>query len=876
MARSSAGSWVGTNPKRIGRYLIESTLGSGGMGVVYRARDPELDRAVAVKVLRSGLDAARLKHEAQALAKIAHRNVVAVHDVGTQDEMYIVMELVDGDTLRIWLQTETRERSEIVRVLVEAARGVVAAHEVGLVHRDLKPDNVFVSRKGKVLVGDFGLVSETSGSRESEDDAGELTRSRLAGTPAYMAPEQADGDATTASDQFSFCVMAWEALVGRRPFDGATLAELHANARAGSIVEPPSERALPRPLAVALRRGLSADPARRFSSMQALLDVLAPRTRARIAVAGVAVLASGALAATLLVLGRHQEAAGAALIACGDEPAKIATVWNPARRAALDRALAGNDELGARIDSLFDATASQWVVTRRLACVEQRATGPSLFQQRTTCFDRVQRDLDAATNALLAKKSVTAEDVALLESAFPVSRCRTRAALVTPPTAGQQARVAQIRAAVIENQLATITTDGLRGLQSQMEVAKATGYDGVTDEVAAAIAASAYRLDLYPAAEISARQAIEVAERSGDDVVRAVSAATLAKTLARGTNFVAADEQLAVAHAAAERTGNDPYVGVAIQSARAEVARLRNGDQRVELQESLVEQVRSLYGAHSFNLALALIDLADTYPSRDRAKAQKALDAALSIMRADSGVTTEIAWAVGNVDRAAGDLARLIVAQRQLVALSERYLGHGIEVTEAISAYQDLASYLELGLHWTEAIGAYNRALDLFRSLAHGDAQTHFDLLLGLGIVQREHGDGAVSIATLEEARHLETSTFPAPVDRITLDATLGEAHESADHHQDAIRLLDPLVEPLRVAKPARHKALGLVCASLARALWANGGARDRARELAGDAVTALGQALDEFASDPTRGPQSDLVKHYRDDIQSWLQTHAK
>jgi formylglycine-generating enzyme required for sulfatase activity len=274
---------------RVDRYVIDAVLGRGGMGVVYRARDPELGRAVAIKVLRPGAAGGeRLRREAQALAKLSHPNVVTVYDVGTHEgQPFIAMALIEGDTLRHWLTTP-RTPEAVLQVLLAAGRGLAAAHEVGLIHRDLKPDNVFVSHTGQVLVGDFGLVrgidsGEIVTIHESGDDADEgeiapaLTRTGvLLGTPAYMAPEQAAGGATMASDQFSFCVTAWEAFIGARPFGGATTAELLASIRGGAVIEPADGRALPPRIDAALRRGLSADPAQRFPSMNALLAALEP------------------------------------------------------------------------------------------------------------------------------------------------------------------------------------------------------------------------------------------------------------------------------------------------------------------------------------------------------------------------------------------------------------------------------------------------------------------------------------------------------------------------------------------------------------------------------------------------------------------------
>src|SRR5262245_11493 len=246
----------------LGRYVSLARLGSGGMSEVYAAFDPQLDRRVALKLLRpdvvAGMAAeegrARVLREAQALARLSHRNVVAVHDVGTESgEIFIAMEYVDGVTVRTWLAEHERTWREILNVFLDAGRGLAAAHEAGLVHRDFKPDNVLVTPTGRVVVLDFGLARgaggpETPGApsvrtpptqperltlppspgNPSTPSLGRapldtpLTKmGDLMGTPRYMSPEQLGAALVDGrSDQFSFCVSLYEALHGQRPFPG--------------------------------------------------------------------------------------------------------------------------------------------------------------------------------------------------------------------------------------------------------------------------------------------------------------------------------------------------------------------------------------------------------------------------------------------------------------------------------------------------------------------------------------------------------------------------------------------------------------------------------------------------------------------------------
>jgi len=297
----------------LGRYQLEHVLGSGGMGHVWLAFDRDLERQVAVKVLRRELAGdsrarARLVREARAMAKLRHPNVITVFDVTVIDgHDVVVMELVDGADLARWA-TVPRTPAELLAVLIAAGRGLAAAHAAGLVHRDFKPDNVLVGDDGRVVVSDFGLARSfggpataphapvavdasllatqadsplarresdtvatgTPGSSSSGGDAITIAGTVL-GTPAYMAPEQLRGeDPDPRTDQFAFCLAAWELLAGQRPFGSSDLLELAQ----GGDVTPRHAARLPAGVEPLLARGLARDPAQRWPAIDALLDAL--------------------------------------------------------------------------------------------------------------------------------------------------------------------------------------------------------------------------------------------------------------------------------------------------------------------------------------------------------------------------------------------------------------------------------------------------------------------------------------------------------------------------------------------------------------------------------------------------------------------------
>jgi len=295
---------------RVGRYTILDVTGTGAMGTVYAAHDPDLDRTVAIKLIhprRQATDAARARvfDEARALARLAHPNVVTVHDVGRiGDGVFVVMELVSGVSLTAWLAAARRSTAELRRVFLDVARGLEAAHAAGIVHRDVKPDNILVGVDGRARIGDFGLARaavELGAGPGVAIAPGVTTEGGLIGTPAYMAIEQLRGEPCDArADQFAFCASLYEAWEGRRPFAGHTPAALIAAIDVGAIALPSR---IPPGLWAAVRGGLAARAAERHVAMAALIAALEtpaaarPRLaswkRAGIASAAVALAATG-------------------------------------------------------------------------------------------------------------------------------------------------------------------------------------------------------------------------------------------------------------------------------------------------------------------------------------------------------------------------------------------------------------------------------------------------------------------------------------------------------------------------------------------------------------------------------------------------------
>ncbi len=340
---------------RVGRYLVLDVIGSGGMGTVYLAYDPKLERRVALKVLRAGTvngDAAkaRLRREAIALASLSHPHVVAIHEVGELGgEVFLAMEYIEGSNLAEWSQGDVPRRpGEALRYIVEVARGLAAAHRKGLVHRDVKPANILIGDEGRARIADFGLVQQhgfhssdaESGRRHdaTSDERMSSTTGMRAGTPRYASPEQRAGRRVDAkSDQFSLCVTAWEVLFGDVPWPGQPAGD-----------EPPAAPpGQPTWLVEVLRVGLRVAPTQRYPSLEVLIEALSNdptqrRRRRRLAAAGAAAIGI-AVAATMQYRALRCEQ--------GDAPTgTTAEQLDPAARAAVA------------------AYAHQWRTTSRAVC----------------------------------------------------------------------------------------------------------------------------------------------------------------------------------------------------------------------------------------------------------------------------------------------------------------------------------------------------------------------------------------------------------------------------------------------------------------------------------------------------------------------------
>ncbi len=603
----------------LGRYVMLDHVGSGGMGVIYSAYDPDLDRKVALKILRAekfapwqaGEARQRLLREAKALARLAHPNVVAVHDVGlVNGQVFLAMEFIEGTDLWTWLRQERRDWRQILRLFVQAGTGLAAAHRAGLTHRDFKPANVMLGDDGRVRVLDFGLAILRDGDAVPGADAGSagddphdprssdrsgsasgsdrLTATgRVLGTPAYMAPEQYDDSAgTAASDQFSFCVALWEALYGELPFAGKTRGEMRANMRAGRLRPVPRGSQIPAWLRKAVTRGLALEPAGRHPSLEALLAALERKPPRRWLAAALATAVASGILGTYL----HQRSARL----CQGAEQHLAGIWDAERKAAIRSAILASPRpyaggLWQGIETMLDEHVGAWVEMRRDACAATRLRGEQseqLLDLRIDCLDRNLTELQALTDLLAGAGAETVDrSVQAAGKLSSLASCADNRALtaVIPPPADEPARQLALD---LRRDLAETKALLNLGISERLESA-AQAITAQLEQVAyAPVEAEAYRLlgliaehgDNFEIAEKRFIQASARADQGRHDESRFRSDISLVWVLGQQrADLEAARGWLELARGTLERLGRPPEL-VASWHQSAAMLHLRAGD----------------------------------------------------------------------------------------------------------------------------------------------------------------------------------------------------------------------------------------------------------------------------------------------------------
>ncbi len=769
-------------PLALGRYRDLERIGVGGMGIVYSAHDPDLDRTVALKVLRPtrlvGDD--DVLEEARILARTSHPNIVPVLDVGRHgDEAFIAMERVEGHTLQRWLSEERRGWQRVVEVLVDAGRGLAAAHAHGVVHRDFKPSNMIIGADGRVRVMDFGLALQLSrhstvGSERESEPTDEPPTSRHGGTLGYAAPEQVRGSASVdaRADQFSLGACLYEALAGTLPFPSTSAAQF-----TDSLSRPaaPLRGAFPRTVAAVVMRALAVNPEHRHPDMSSLVDALelaarAPRRRRAIAWAtafGAGVLAAGAFAWRALEDSPDRCPAGREVIALWDDAARERTT-----EAFEATALPYASTSAALLDRTVATTVQDWSRRYEQVCRAGPA-GPSdpRFDAQLACFDEHRTRLSTLVELFGRADETTVEHAVVSVLSLPnLDECETPDLRRTPATLDPEDRV---EFEELRRRIATTET-----------LITAGAYDDAQQA-----------LGEPPTAEYEQRDPRTSAEH-----------ASMAGRVARLRGEIAlAKEHLERAHPMAVSASDDRHAALIAADllvvVGVDLGQPEQGEQWRRHAEAALERS----GAAGIDLATVQTSMAVLYRARgDLREAERRLEWARHALEA-SGRTNE--HAMSNVLTTLGAVLHddgrydegLDVLERALELL-ERTLGP--EHPRIVATLIDLGITQQARGDSKASVQAYVRALQIARrSLGPRHLQTAV-ILNSLGNAAVLQGDDARAREHFERALDIFTERIgPEHPTTVTPLVNLGAVHGRAGEHDVQRRYLEHALEVLRTVK---------------------------------------------------------------------------
>ncbi len=805
------------DPVQIGRFTVLAMIGRGAMGVVYACYDDLLDRKVAVKLLNSEITrehpTASLQREAQALAKLNHPNVVAVHDVGALGErVYLAMEFVDGQTLGAWLKAAPRGWREVLRVILAAGEGLAAAHEKGLIHRDIKPDNIMVGADGRVRVMDFGLAHADDrpdpGSRERQLARGPgALADELMGTPAYMASEQFLGGSIDArADQFSLCATAWEALYGQPPFAGDSLLPLASNVTTGTLTAPPAGSKVPAWLRRVLERGLRPRPEDRYADTRALLQALRADPTPRRWRAGIA---TGALVATLAGYGGYAAVQQQAVAACAAEGATIEADWNVDTRAAIERAFLATGKAYApttfaRTVPWFDRWAQSWQGAATLACHahtidhswddDLRLRAEDCLAEARGNFGALVRELGDADDAALARATSAAAGLASVAACTRPDALRQRP-MILP---GQQGEVLAVRARLAQAaslEAASRYKEGLEAARDALAAARATGWAPVIAQAELRFSSLVDRSGDYAEAEASLLRALAAAGAAQSPGLALSAASELVYLVGYRLSRHAEGKVWAesVQLQLALLPGEHPLERADLDNNRAAVEYITgNYDESARLYAAALELREGALGQDHPRIADSLNNLGGAlYAKGDYDEAARLYTRALALAETALGQGhPQVAMTLGNlalVHQSTGAYTEAIRLLTRANAIRAAALGE--DHPQMASGFSNLALVHEAMGDNEQAAALFLRALALHEKALGKDHPQVADALHNLATVRFATGDLDDAVGLLNRALTIYEKVEKDHPSAASSLAALAEIHHVRGQDSEALRL---------------------------------------------------------------------------------------
>ncbi len=869
----------------VGRYVVLSQVAAGAMGVVYAAFDPQLDRRVALKLLRASIREdgdpgdTRLLREAQAMARLSHPNVVRVYDVGTiGGDVFVAMEFLEG-TLAKWLRSGPHPWPRLLEKFVLAGRGLEAAHLAGLVHRDFKPDNVLLGDDGRVCVADFGLVRSTGPSvgptppGGTETPAFATASGVIVGTPAYMAPEQHAGQVADArSDQYSFAVALYEAIFDQHPFPVEDRETLRRAAQEGHVRPPPEGSPVPTWVRDVLLVALSAAPGDRFPSMGALLACLAddPSRRRRRWLGATAAMA--ALGVTAIAWATHHapdpcESAGREL-----QGSWGATQRDLGRQAFLATKLPYAEASWSYVARTLDGYAAEWSRMRAATCAATRIhheQSEEVFALRTACLDRRLDELQELSLVFThADAQVVETSAAAVSSLSSLRDCVDAAALAgrmkqpDPAIAGRvealRRQLARTKANLDAGRYVDARTSGERIVAE----ARALQYRPLIAEALWTLANARDHLSDDTTID-TMLDAIANAEAGRQDDVAALGWASLVRRYVAHADVAAATGALARARAAVDRLdGRTPARGDLLDNEG--FLRLMSGQpgEAIRLYQTHVAELEGRANSEDLTMADTLEDLSRPLRFLERMKEAKAANAReltirMSVLGPEHPRTADTMTSLGSDDVELGNLAEAETLLTRSLELIERTYGadheRSVWTLIALGELYDRSGRPEAGL------STIRRAEALLEGAGGKSPLLPYVLVaLAEAMHRRErYSDALAAAARAEDLYRAFPGIAVFAVERARLMA--GEALLGLHRFNEAKVVLERALDGEEHGEgPGAQQAE--TAFSLARTLWEVDSERPRARSLAT-------QAEAEYAG-------AEAHDEDRRRVQAWLAAH--